>query len=503
MQKIIKLNCFLISLLLIICSTYISTNIYAADFDTFLNEFPKSYRTSLTKLHNTYPNWVFIPDEIDYTFKDAVNAQDYLFYKLTNSKYNSYRSMRQGCYDWSSKKFVEVGVSWYGASREVIAYYMDPRNFLNEDNIYIFMSQSFDSLTQTVNDIEKLVNNTFLDNKITDVSDAYYGKSYAQLIFDAAKLSSVNALVLTSAILQEQGINGTALSNGAVYEGATVYNFFNFGAFGETKQSILLNGKKFAYSNKWFTASEAIIDGAKMYCDDYLKKGQNTFYYKDYNVCNPNDLWHQYASNVENAIDSARFLKNSYSQHKDLKLTFRIPVFKDMPQNISALPSKSSKLNNYYLENIEATGLTPSFNRYNYEYNLSVNGNSYIYLKLPAGASYVGNTTVSLKKGENKVKLCVKSQTGYTRDYIINVSSSKACKLYVNTNGSCNVKRGDSNNDNKISITDLSNVRLHLLGVITLDNNNYIGADTNSDGRITIVDLANIRLHLLKIITLK
>ena len=62
--------------------------------------------------------------------------------------------------------------------------------------------------------------------------------------------------------------------------------------------------------------------------------------------------------------------------------------------------------------------------------------------------------------------------------------------------------KGDTNNDNKITLVDLANIQKHLLGIITLSGRDYTGADTDNNGNITIVDLANVQKHLLGLITL-
>jgi hypothetical protein len=78
-----------------------------------------------------------------------------------------------------------------------------------------------------------------------------------------------------------------------------------------------------------------------------------------------------------------------------------IPVYADMPSAASPLPAQSTKLNNYYFSNISATGLTPSFNMFTYEYNLYVAGNVTINVTPVKGASYAGAKSYSLKKGDN------------------------------------------------------------------------------------------------------
>lgn len=489
---------------------YITVKSYTLDssFSKKLTDFPESYHNDLILLHAIFPNWTFTADKVKESFLQSVSREDMLFYKLVQSSYNSWRSMRKGCYDWTEKKFVETDSGgWYGASREVIAYYMDPRNFLNPNDVYQFLSQSFNAKTQTVTGIEEIVGGTFLDAKISDKNDEFYGKRYAEVIYSAAKKSGVNAYVLASTIIQEHGSGGSTLSKGVSYKSKTVYNFFNYGASGSTSSQVLENGKKYAYDQKWFTPTESIVGGAIKYGSGYIAAGQDTYFYKNFNVLDFENIWHQYAQNVADSLNSSKILKSAYVEDRDLALNFRIPVYTSISSSVSALPDKNSKLNNYYFTDINVTGLTPSFNKYTYEYALSVNGDTTVNLKLPDGASFTGNSSVSLKKGNNEVSLTVKSQTGYKNTYLINVDATKKCTLYLSAGGTANttasVVCGDTNSDGKVTIGDLANVRLHLLNLITLTGDNLSGADTNGDGKITIGDLANIRLHLLKLITLK
>ncbi len=413
-------------------------------FEEQLAAFPKSYHKDLSLLHALYPNWKFIADEVDTKFSSAVAAQDKDTRKLVETTYNSWRSMRKGSYDWEKGKFITADKLRYGASREVIAYYMDPRNFLNANDIYIFMQQSYDSKTQTVAGIEKIVDGTFLDAKITDKKDKYYGKRYAAVIRYAGSKSGVNAYVLAATILQEQGIKGTALTKGTTYSGKKVYNFFNYMASGSSTSAIINNGTKYAYSQKWYTPTDAIVSGAKKYGSGYISEGQDTFFYKNFNVHNPDKLNHQYAQSVNDSLKSAIKVRETYSELSNIALTFRIPVFKSMPEKASKLPKKSSKYNNYYFENLKGEGIT-KFSRFTTKYTLSAKGDFRIAYTLPEGASYVGEEQYAIKKGENTVKLKVKSETGYTRSYTLTITATKDCTLSVCPAGETLVKHEDGN----------------------------------------------------------
>ncbi len=408
-----------------------------------LSAFPKSYHAALIQLHAIYPNWVFTADKVGKTLEDMVAMQDKGFTKLISTSYNSLRSMRDGCYDWSKKQFIKTDTGKYGASRELIAYYMDPRNFLNANDIYVFMQQSFDEETQTSDGVKDIIDGTFLDAKVTDKNDKYYGKTYATVIMKAAKESKVNPYVLASTLIQEQGRKGTTLSQGVKYKDTAVYNFFNYGASGSNKDEVLKNAKKYAYNQNWNTPTEALVGGAIKYGSGYIAIGQDTYYYKNYNVLNPNKLWHQYAQNVADSLNSSRFLKTNYAEKKDLKVVFRIPVYDSMSSTVSKHPPKNANLNNYHFSSIKIDGLTPSFSRDTEKYSLSIDKNMDIYVSVPATASFTGPYYFNIKKGQNKINLKLKAQSGFSRTYTITVNASKDAVIKIKQMGGTLVKEAD------------------------------------------------------------
>ena len=405
------------------------------EFKETLSAFPESYHNDLILLHAMYPKWQFVADKVGSSLSQAVALQDNEYTKLVETSYNSWRSMRNKCYDWKEGSFITTDGDRYGASREVISYYMDPRNFLNANDVYIYMMQSFDANTQTVAGVQQIIDGSFIEGKVADKNDVYYGKTYAEVIYYAGRKSGVNPYVLASTIIQEHGKNGTTLSKGTTYNNKTVYNFFNYGASGKTSSQIIANGSKYAYDAGWTSPSASIIGGAAKYGSGYINSEkdhyQNTYFYKNYNVLTPDRTWHQYAQNVADSLSSSRGLQKTYANLKNVMLTFRIPVYTSLPSKVSALPAQNSNYNNYYFENIIASGLSPAFNRYTYNYTLNVSDNMLVTLNLPLGATYVGDYTFPLTVGKNTVTLKIKSQTGYTNSYKITVTATKEATLTV------------------------------------------------------------------------
>lgn len=459
-------------------------------FEAQLAAFPESYRSYLRELHAVYPNWKFYADNINMTLDKAVSLE--LVRKVTDLKSLSWRSMDLGSYDWGTGKWVTTEKGrWYYVSREVIKYYMDPRNFLNASYIYIFMQQNYDPVRQTEEGLRKVISGTFLEKGYGGDNDAY-----VKDIMAAASSSKVNPYILAGTIIQEQGVNGTSdliSGNYSGYEG--YYNFFNISANGENPT---LNGLKYAKDKGWNTRSKAIAGGAQFCGNSYVSTGQNTYFYMNYNIKEPDRIWHQYATAVHDSASKGYNVSKTYADLKTAELDFLIPVYKDMPSSVSEIPPKNDKLNNYYFNSISVPGLTPSFDRFTYSYDLKVSGDTTVSITVPSGASYTGAANYKLKKGSNRITLSVKSQTGYTNGYVIDVEADKDCVLYVDTSGKTPaVICGDTNDDGKINGRDLANVQMHILGVKLLSGNGFSGGDTNGDGKINGRDLANVQMHIL------
>ena len=474
---------------------YIDKNDPNLDFNSQLANFPESYRPALIELHNKYPNWKFVPDNVNCTFFQSVQLQMAEMRKQEQLKNhpNSWRSMGKGSYDWSKNEWVNTNGGWTGASREVIRYYMDPRNFLNSSEIYMFLMQSYGNVTYTADGLRSIVENTFLN---TD--------EYINIILKAGKTAGISPYIIASKIRQEQGDDGrSGLISGTYpgYEG--YYNFFNWSASSGSSSSsnVIKNGLEYAKKMGWNTKEKAITGGAKMLADGYVEVGQDTYYYQDFNVHFTGKLWHQYAQAVHDARNKGASLQKEYADKTNYTLVFRIPVFKDMPSSACPRPVENDSLNNYYLNNISVSGLTPSFYRYTYAYDLQVNGDTTVNVSIPDTASLTCNTAFPLKMGDNTVVLSVKSQSGYKNDYTIYVNAIRDCTLYINDGNADNsvstVKKGDINGDGNVTVSDMATIRLHLLGKYILSGNPFSAADINGDGKVTVSDMATVRLHLL------
>lgn len=501
------------------------------------DNFPESYRESLKILKAIYPNSTFQPDYLNISFDEAVNIQFGTAQRKQVEARNglSWRSMYYDAYNWDNNTYYINNGGWVSASKSIIAYYLDPRNFLGSDSVFMFAQQSY-NFTHTIERLRPAVAGTFLANGYDGNPDAYL-----EDILEAARQSKVDPAVLAATIITEQGSSGTSpLISGTNpgYEG--YYNFFNINASGSSDADVISSGLKKAKEKGWNTRRASIIGGAEFYADGYINKGQDTFYYKDFNFVNeyPALIYHQYAQSIFDAYNNAIKLKRSYSDTKneDIVILFKIPVFKDMPTSPVTKPVEDNKQNNFYLTQMDVAGLSPSFNMFTQNYSLSVGGDTVIYVKVPEGASIASQESYQLVSGTNRCVITVKAQTGYTNDYIVSVNTLTPCTLTVTTNEQGWVPeqpnppvepdeptppeppvepdppttdtptkpfKGNINDDDKIDILDFGLLKRHLLEIEMLQGEKFDRANINGDDKVDVLDLGKFKRHLLEIEAIK
>ena len=102
-------------------------------------------------MHNIR-NWTFTAFQTKSGLEHSVEKNESVIGRnlVASSSISSWKSTETGAYDWGTGTWPGFdGSSWVQASSDIIAYYMDPRNFLNDKYIYQFMKQSFDSSLHT------------------------------------------------------------------------------------------------------------------------------------------------------------------------------------------------------------------------------------------------------------------------------------------------------------------------------------------------------------------
>ena len=277
----------LFTVLLPYSGTFSATNEYTQELKSGIDSFPESYRPYLEKLSEIYPNWTF---EAYYTGIDWDELVEKETNNCDNPKNRIYKTRKDSWKD--SCVTPENGASYVCASPQIIAYYMDPRNFLNEINIFEFEEVSFNPQIHTVANVNKILQGTFMENaKVTYTNSE--GKEvttgYAEILVEAAKETNWSPFQIKTKIVQEVGSSGSGsvsghyvAADGTVYDG--YYNFFNYGAYdtGDAIQNALEYAKR--EDVNWNNPYKAIVEGAKLICNSYINAGQNTAYFFKFDV---------------------------------------------------------------------------------------------------------------------------------------------------------------------------------------------------------------------------
>ena len=150
-----------------------------SDFESYLTKqgFPESYKQGLRELHAQYPNWTFTAFQTNLDWSTALKNESVIGRNLVaSSSISSWKSTETGAYDWGTGTWPGFdGSSWVQASSDIIAYYMDPRNFLNDKYIYQFMKQSYDSSLHTKAGLQNMVSGTFLSGMVSGGSSVSTG----------------------------------------------------------------------------------------------------------------------------------------------------------------------------------------------------------------------------------------------------------------------------------------------------------------------------------------
>lgn len=422
-------------------SDYVTVRTVSQDFKEYLNAqgFPESYHASLLALHELYPNWQFKAQQTNLDWEEVIAAESELGVNLVHTdSISSWKSVQTGAYNWTTGTWFGLdSAEWVAASPEIIRYYMDPRNFLDDSYIFQFVKQSYDTSSQEYEkNLTEMVKNTFLSGSFEENEKK---KTYVSAILEAAESSGVSPYTIATMIIQEQGVNGTGGSISGTepgYEG--YYNFFNVGAYASGGLTPVQKGLQYAkvengsYGRPWNTRTKSIAGGAQYFGEGYIQKGQDTIYLKKFNVQGSNLYGHQYMTNIQGAASEGKILSKAYSaEARKTALEFKIPVYKNMPKTACEKPTGDGSPN-YMLQSLSVSGqsLTPTFSMYETEYSVIVpNEISSVTVSAKAydsNAKISGTGTISLKTGSNTVDVKVTAQSGGTRTYKITIIRNAA-----------------------------------------------------------------------------
>lgn len=342
------------SLFAIILKNQVQARERTEDITNLVN-YPEIY-TAIQELKIAHPNWTFT---ILYTGLDWNSV----LYNETTAVHT--RSLVQNSVitgnvdDWVCSvcgTTPQDNGSWYCTSTKTAAYYIDPRNWLNETYIFAFETLSFNSSAHTIEGVQSILSGTFMDTSTityTDINGVQQtiNKSYAQIIYEAGQANNISPYHLAARIRQEQGDGGSSLitgnyicADGTSYVG--YYNYFNIGASGGTSAEIIRNGLERAKNDGWTTPELAIIGGAQFLKNGYIGNYQDTLYLQKYHVDSASRYsvyGHQYQQNVSAPYTESLEVYDAYEELGILNNNFNfiIPVYENMPSTASEKPGRS------------------------------------------------------------------------------------------------------------------------------------------------------------------
>lgn len=299
-----------------------------------ISQFPSSYQEKLTALKNAHPNWIFVKMDTGINWTDAVTNENTKERSLIHSSVNA--AWKKGSYD----------NNWSYPTDGILAHYMDPRNFLNDDYIFQYELLSYNETYHTDSAVQGILNNTFMSGGIPNDAS---GRSYSQAFCSIAKSYNVSPFHLASRVRQEQGDGKSALISGTYsgYEG--LYNYFNIGATGKGNKEVIENGLKKAREYGWTNRFISLEGGSNTISRNYIQKGQDTLYLQKFNVNknSPYGLYnHQYMQNIMAPSSESINVKKAYTSAGSINrpFVFRVPVYNNMPGSPCAKPTATKEV---------------------------------------------------------------------------------------------------------------------------------------------------------------
>lgn len=298
-----------------------------------IQAFPESYRTYLYQLKSRHPNWVFVPMNTGVEWRTVIAEE----MKSDRSWVHSSKGAA-----WKGE---QRDTNWYLATKEAVEYCVDPRNFLNEQYIFMFELLTYNGEYHTGQGVQSIIQNSFMRGEIPGE-----GISYGDHFYRVGQSLGVSPYHLAARVYQEQGVNGTSpLISGAYpgYEG--YYNYYNISASGTSDKEVIESGLRYARNHGWDTRQKSIAEGARFISQNYILKGQDTLYLQKFDVDDSYNgmFYHQYMQNITAPMTEGATTRAAYERAGALSnaFVFKIPVYKNMPASACPEPGKSQGIN--------------------------------------------------------------------------------------------------------------------------------------------------------------
>lgn len=502
-----------------VCADNVQANIDVTKYkDEFTKAgFPESYFEKLTVLKEAHPNWIFTAYKTNLKWNDVVNNESIVgmsYIQVPNLEKGSiYISLDEGSYDPVNKTYlVREGSNWYAANKQTVAYYLDPRNFLVEKEIFMFENLSYNPKYQTLEVVQNVLKNT----------DLY---KYASTYIEAATYNGNNANPVSLAsssrqeiVLGDGKLSGSANGTGKI-DNISYYNVYNIGAFSTCKNPIecainFASGYiksetiKTTYNRPWTTIELSILNGANYIAENYINQKQNTLYFKKWNVTSNvyGNYSNQYMTNIRGSVAEGKYVYEAYSKIDgllDSPIEFIIPVYEDMPKEISTLPTSIDTEEKEKVENEaeeekkeQTSSIVDIINAAGYKYN-----SDYIS-DVKIGTSAGGIKSKINPKNENtKVVIITTDTSGKNIEMndsstlgtgdiltIINGEETKSFRIVI---------YGDINGDGAVTPADYVKIKNYIMSAGELSGSYKLAADINKDGNITPADYVNVKNYIM------
>lgn len=491
-----------------VCADNVKANIDVSKYkDEFTKAgFPESYFEKLTVLKEAHPNWVFTAYKTNLDWNEVVKNESVVgisYIQITNiDSQKQYISLNEGSYDPINKTYIiREGSNWYVANSDTVSYYLDPRNFLVEKEIFMFENLSYNSKYQTLEVVQNVLKNT----------DLY---QYANVYFDAATYNgnSISPISLAASSRQEivlgtGKLSGSADGTGKVND-ISYYNVYNLGAYSSCVNPVKC-AIDYAAAKKWDTMGKAIKEGASEIARGYINQKQNTMYFKKFNVTSNTfgNYSNQYMTNVLAPKQEGVATYNAYSKIEgllDSQIEFIIPVYENMPETASPLPTSVDKdiqtkvEEDAKKENEEnQSKIVDIINQSGYKYSSDYISNIKIGTSAGSMISKLKNcnekVTVKVTSIDNNNNKTIekKDSTVLGTGDIVTISTSTESKSFRV------VIYGDVNGDGVVSAVDYVKIKNYIMSASELSGSYKLAADVNLDSAITAVDYVNVKNYIL------
>ena len=458
-----------------------------ADYETYLEQqgFPESYKSYLRTLHSTNPLWIFVALPTGIEWENAVEAESKLGRNLVpSSSITSYKSLEEGAIDWTTGTWIGFDTSsWVAASKQVIRYYLDPRNFLQGENTMLqFESLKYEEGVQTKEGVENILKGTYMEYGKTQIGGV--NVDFAQIFMDAGKKYDISPYHLAARAKQETGVNGSDSSketkSDSYAEFNGYYNFFNIGASPSADHNAMYNGLARAKAEGWTSPELSIMGGAQFIVEKYIARGQNTLYLQKFDVVDGGDGYysHQYMTNLQAAASEAKLMGKTYSDFKQSAITYIVPVYLNMPDTPAACPTDNGSPYSVLSElSVEGYAFTQTFDSYTFDYTidgeidaqtLEIHASAYA-----PGVYIMGHGTVELQEGQTQIVITCSGSDGSNRVYTIHFTRTDVPKER---------QMGDVNGDYNVNAIDALLVLRASVQLETLSQEDFSYADVNQNG---------------------